>query len=73
MRRSKTKTPSGDAKNKRTPSEPRIDWIPPHPALGAQVNDNKYSGPKSYWPTSTSSVYFFYIMRITLANDHILV
>ncbi len=35
MRRSKSKTPSAD---KRTPSGPRVDWVPPHPALGAQVN-----------------------------------
>ena len=32
-----------------------------------------YSGPKNYWPTSTSSVYFFCSIRTTLANDHILV
>lgn len=38
MRRSKSKTPSADAKNKRGSSGPRVDWVPPHPALGAQVN-----------------------------------
>jgi len=38
MRRSKSKTPSAGSKNKRPPSGPRVDWVPPHPALGAQVN-----------------------------------
>jgi hypothetical protein len=38
MRRSKSKTPSAGTKDKRTPSGPRVDWVPPHPALGAQVN-----------------------------------
>ncbi len=39
MRRSKSKTPSADTKSKSTLSGPglRTDWIPPHPALGAQV------------------------------------
>lgn len=41
MRRSKSKTPSGDAKNKRIPSGPRVDWVPPHPAIGAQVESIK--------------------------------
>jgi hypothetical protein len=38
MPRSKSKTPSADTKSKRTLSGPRVDWVPPHPALGAQVN-----------------------------------
>ncbi|CAF0732758.1 unnamed protein product [Rotaria sordida] len=37
MRRSKLKTPSADTKNRRTPSGTRIDWVPPHPAIGAQL------------------------------------
>ena len=41
MKRSKSKTPSADTKNKRIPSGPRVDWVPPHPALGAQVNQKK--------------------------------
>ena len=28
--------------------------------------------PKNYWPTSTSSVYFFYSIRTTLTDDHML-
>jgi hypothetical protein len=38
MRRSKSKTPSAE---KRSVSGPRVDWVPPHPALGAQVTQNK--------------------------------
>jgi hypothetical protein len=37
MRRSKSKTPSANGKSNSTPSGPRVDWVPPHPALGAQV------------------------------------
>ncbi len=38
MKRSKSKTPSAE---KRPVSGPRVDWVPPHPALGAQVIQNK--------------------------------
>lgn len=38
MRRSRSKTPSA---SKRPPSGPRVDWVPPHPALGAQVIPTK--------------------------------
>lgn len=39
MPRPKSKTSSADSKSKRIPSGPRVDWVPPHPALGAQVNN----------------------------------
>ena len=38
MKRSKSKTPSAE---KRPVSGPRVDWVPPHPALGAQVIRNQ--------------------------------
>jgi hypothetical protein len=38
MKRSKSKTPSAE---KRPFTGPRVDWVPPHPALGAQVTRNK--------------------------------
>jgi len=38
MPRSRSKTSSASSKNKSIPSGPRVDWVPPHPALGAQVN-----------------------------------
>ncbi|CAF3744523.1 unnamed protein product [Rotaria socialis] len=37
MRRSKSKTPSAEGKSKRVSSGPRVDWVPPHPAIGAQL------------------------------------
>lgn len=50
MRRSKSKTPSTDSKHGRTPSGPRIDWVPPHPALGAQVKFFRFSFSKNlHW------------------------
>lgn len=40
MKRPKSKSSITDGKEKRASSGPRLDWIPPHPALGAQVLQN---------------------------------
>mgnify|MGYP006892790714 CR=1 FL=1 len=37
MKRPKSKSSLSDDKEKRASIGPRLDWIPPHPALGAQV------------------------------------
>ena len=36
------------------------------------IEFDMYRRSENYWPTSTSSVYFFYSIRTTLANVHIL-